>query len=76
MFDVERGEIGADHRHHACDGGYRGRRQASTLSATDQRVGQIVRQRRADGLQIIARVKPLGNVANRLAQSLPIAQIG
>ncbi len=61
MRDGERGEIGADHLHHAGDRGIAHVAEPLAFRLIEQRAAILLRQRRADGLEIIAGIKPLGN---------------
>ena len=76
MTDVERGEIVADRRHHHLDRFGAHDRQPFGLRLPCQRVAILRGKRRADRLEIIARIKPFRDGADVLAERFAVAQIG
>ncbi len=72
--DVEGGEIIPDHLHHHGDGLGPHQRQPLRLGLRQQRVAVLLRQRRANRLEIVAGIKPFRNLANALAQRLAVTQ--
>ncbi len=75
MFYIERGEIVADHRHHAVDCDRADIFEPLGLRAAGERVAIFLRQRRADAFQIVAWIEALGNFTYRLAHRLKVAQM-
>ena len=75
MDDVEGGQIPADHVHHGVDGGHAHILQPLALGLAQQTLAKARRQRRAHGLQVIAGIEPLGDLADVMPQRLAVAQI-
>ena len=73
---IEGGEIGADRRHHHLDRLCAHDRQPLAFGLLGQRVAILRSKRRADRLEVVARIKSLGNGADVLAERFAVAQIG
>ena len=74
MGDVERSEIGADHRHHHLDRLGAHDRQPFSLRLLRQRVAKQRCERRSDRLEIFSRIKPVRNGADIVAESLAVTE--
>jgi hypothetical protein len=75
MLDVESCEIVTDHRHHHGDRLRADQRQPLGLGHSLELVAVFFRQRRADRLEIVARIQPFGDRADVLAKRLAVAQM-
>ena len=74
--DAKRGEIVADHRHHAVDRRLAHGRQPVPFGLAEQGLPVLARQRLADRDEIIAGIEPFGDRTDLLAQRLAITQEG
>src|SRR5262249_57970495 len=76
MLDPERSKIASDQVHHASDGEIANDRQPLILGLVPQARTVLARKRLADRHEIIARIQPVGDLTDSLAQRLSVAQIG
>jgi hypothetical protein len=74
MLDVERGEVLADHGHHHGDGFGAHDRQPLRLRLAPQPVAVLGGKRRANRLEVIARIEPVRDGADVLTERLAVAQ--
>src|SRR5437660_1358344 len=76
MLDVESGEIIADLDHHQVDRPLAHQRKPLAFGLPQQSATVFGDEYCAHRLQVIARIKPSGNLADVFAKHLAVAQIG
>ena len=75
VVDAEQAEVVADQLDHRRDGLALEQVEPFAFGRVDELVAEFGGEHRADRLQIVARVKPFGDLADVLAQRLAVAQV-